>query len=589
MAISNPKFKITSPKRTSFFEAANLKHCESIEEVVEVLLENRGIKTKKDKEEFFNPKISDVTPDSVGISAEDLKKAVVRIKKAIENNEQIVVYGDYDVDGICASTILWETLYSLGAKVLPYIPHRIDEGYGLSIKGILNLKSQITNPKLIITVDNGIVAKEAVEFAKKEGIDVIITDHHTVDKEKPKAVAIVHTTKLCGAGVAYLLAQAIINDQPARNASISVAGGSSMINHLELAAIATVADMVPAIGANRAILKEGLRKLNTTKRIGLLAIFSEAGISSQKQIGTYEIGFIIGPRINAMGRMDLAIDSLRLLCTNDKARARALAQKLGETNKDRQELTRETVDLAISKIKSQKSKIGNLIFVSDKDYQQGVIGLVAGKLVEEFYKPSIVVSVGKEFSKASARSVKGFNITDFIRTASDMLVNVGGHPMAAGFTVETSKLKELQEKLEKLGEELITKEHLKKITKIDCEIPLSLVSFELSDELQKMEPFGMGNPTPVFSSKAIINDIRLVGQDGKHLKLKLKSSIINHPVSLAGRQSPITSFDGIAFGMGEKSKELSIGDEVNIAYVLEQDEWNGNKKLQLRIRDLSIK
>jgi len=568
-----------------------------IKDVIDILLENRGINSKKEKEEFFNPQLSEVTTSSVGISAEDLKKAVVRIKKAIENNEQIVVYGDYDVDGICATAILWETLNQSGAKVLPYIPHRIDEGYGLSEKGISNLKSptrlasesvagrQIPNPKLIITVDNGIVAKEAVEFAKKEGIDVIITDHHTLDGEKPKALAVVHTTKLCGAGVAWALAHEFKVQSASRRTKFKVEED----DHLELVAIATVADMVPVIGANRAILKEGLKKLNTTKRIGLLAIFNEAGISSQKQIGTYEIGFIIGPRINAMGRMDLAIDSLRLLCTKDKVRAGALAQKLGETNKNRQELTRETVDLAISNIKSQKSKIGNLIFVSDKDYQQGVIGLVAGKLVEEFYKPSIVVSVGKEFSKASARSVKGFNITDFIRNASDLLVNVGGHPMAAGFTVETSKLKELQEKLEKLGEELITKEHLKKITKIDCEIPLSLVSFELSDEIRKLEPFGMVNPTPVFSSKVVVDDIRLVGNDGKHLKLKLKSSIINHPASPAGGQSSIISFDAIWFGGGERSKDLSIGNEVNIAYALEQDEWNGNKKLQLRIRDLSIK
>lgn len=568
MAISNIKTKTPSSKRTN---VPNLRLCKSIDEVVEILLENRGIKTKKEKEIFFNPKISDITPDSLGVSIKDLKKAVARIKKATDDKEQIVVYGDYDVDGICASAILWETLSELGAKVLPYIPHRVNEGYGLSIKGIQNLKFKIENVKLIITVDNGIVAKEAVEFANKEGIDVIITDHHTVDKEKPKALAIVHTTKLCGAGVSWLLSQQFKTQDPEFRIEED--------NHLELVAIATIADMVPVIGANRALLKVGLKKLRVTKRIGLLAIFNEAGISSQKQIGTYEIGFIIGPRINATGRMELAMDSLRLICTKDKARAIILAQKLGQTNRDRQQLTRETAEFTISSIKSQKSKTGNLIFVSSETYQQGVIGLVAGKLVEEFYRPSIVVSIGKEFSKASARSVKGFNITEFMRLATDLLVNIGGHPMAGGFTVKTSKLKELQEKLEKLGEELITKDHLKKVSKIDCRIPLSLVSFGLCDELQKIEPFGMGNPTPVFSSKVIIEETRLVGENGKHLKLKLRE------LSTSNKQEAMC-LEGIAFNQGEKSKELLIGDEITITYSLEQNEWNGNKKLQLRIKEL---
>ncbi|MBI2431192.1 MAG: DHH family phosphoesterase, partial [Candidatus Levybacteria bacterium] len=382
--------------------------------ILDLLLQNRGIKTKKEIEEFLHPKLESVTTKTVGVDQKQLKIAVKRIQKAIEDKEQIVVFGDYDVDGICGAAILWETLYALGASVIPYIPHRVDEGYGLSKTGISNIQSQMSNVKLIITVDNGIVANDAVEFAKREGIDVIITDHHVPGKKLPKAHAIVHTTKLCGTAVAYLLAQEF----------------KILEDHLGLVALATVADLVPLTGANRTLLTYGLNILQKTKRTGIMAICSEAGID-QRTIGTYEIGHVIAPRLNAMGRLEYAMDSLRLLCTKDQQRAKLLAEKLGSTNRERQELTLETVLHATSGIRNQESGIRKkLLFISHESYQQGVIGLVAGKLVEEFYRPAIVVSKGEKVSKASARSVHGFNIIEFIRLASEHLVDVGGHPMA---------------------------------------------------------------------------------------------------------------------------------------------------------------
>jgi len=614
------KYKILniSPR----FGEAGKDQIKKIEDVTRIILENRGLKTKKEIEEFLNPRLEKVTAESVGIDSKQLKIAISRIQKAIKNKEKIVVFGDYDVDGICGTAILWETLNSLGAEVMPYIPHRIEEGYGLSEAGIrsvilnlfqdhgssgsrsLEMLKQVQHDKkkkLIITVDNGIVANKAVDFANKNNIDVIITDHHVPSKKLPDAFAIVHTTKLCGAGVAWMLSNVILNSRGVmpnsfrhlntlKNKTLKQVQGDNnkqvqhdkeKENHLELVALATVADLVPLVGANRTLLKFGLEQLRKTQRIGLKEIFEESGIDQEK-IGVYEIGHIIAPRLNAMGRLDYAMDSLRLLCTNNKERARKLAQVLDSTNRERQTLTIETAEHAKLEVKSlasrrsgQKSKVKSLLFISHESYQQGVIGLVAGKLVEEFYKPAIVVSIGEKFSKASARSVSGFNIIEFIRSASELLVDAGGHPMAAGFTVETSKLLILQKTLEEKAEELLDEDKLTRTLKIDCEIPLSFINENLYDEIQKLSPFGMGNPEPTFiSRKVIIEDMRLVGRDGKHVKLKVKGEKLK------------VALGGIAFGMGEQSSKLHIGDKVDVAYTIDENIWNGNKSLQLKVKDL---
>lgn len=528
------------------------------EEIVKILLENRGIKTKKEIEDFLNPKLEAINAESVGIERAQLTKAIARIKLAIKNKEQIVVFGDYDVDGVMGSAILWEKLNSMGAKVMPYIPHRIDEGYGLSVKGIENLLSKIKNCKLIITVDNGIVANTAVDFVRQNKIDVIITDHHVKPKKLPNALAIVHTVKLCGAGVAWILSQEI---KKAKD------------NHLELVSLATVADLVPLKGANRILLKLGLEMLRKTKRIGLLELFKEAGLIKES-LGVYEIGHIIAPRLNAMGRLEYAMDSLRLICTTNFKRAKDLAQLLGNTNKERQDITLQTIMHAVEKIKNQKSQLKSLLFIVHESYEQGVIGLVAGKLVEEFYRPAIVISKGEKFSKASARSISGFNMIDFIRSASEFLVDAGGHPMAAGFTVETKKLPLLQKALEDKAQLLLNKDLLTRNLKIDLALPLSSITMNLYELLQELSPFGIGNPEPTFVSNGIIEDIRLVGSEGKHLKLK-----INDPKTGL-------KFGGIGFGLGENTENFHIGSKIDIAYVIAKDEWNGDKQLQLKIKDI---
>ena len=554
-------------------------HKSKVDEIVKILLKNRGLTNKKEIDRFLNPRLSGVTAKSVGINKNQLEKTIKRINKAIKKKEEVIVFGDYDVDGISGAAILWETLTEAGAKALPYIPHRLDEGYGLSKIGIDNLLLKNPKIKLIITVDNGIVASEAVEYANKKGIDIIITDHHVPSKNLPNAHAIFHTTKLCGAGVAWLLSQEILNSKFEILNKSQITNHESQTNqHLELVALATVADLVPLTEANRTLVKFGIEDLRKTKRLGLLALIKEAGIDKDL-IDIFEIGHVIAPRLNAMGRLEYAMDSLRLLCTKDLKRAEALTEKLGSTNKRRQELTISAFEHARLKITNLpagkaglKSQIPKLLFIAHESYQQGVIGLVAGRLVEEFYRPSIVLSIGEKYSKASARSIPGFNIIEFIRGASDLLVDAGGHPMAAGFTVETSKIAVLEKKFEELAVKLLDTEKLKRILNIDLEVLLSYINFEFYKKLQKLAPFGIGNPTPVFLSKNLtVEDMRLVGNDGLHLKLRVQKD---------GKY-----FDAIGFGLGDRANEIRIGDKIDLVYTIDEDRWNGNSRIQLKIKD----
>ncbi|HSD98982.1 MAG TPA: single-stranded-DNA-specific exonuclease RecJ [Patescibacteria group bacterium] len=546
------------------WEICNKSHISSlgsqkeIDQLISILLENRGLKTKKDQDTFLHPDIATVTPESIGIDKKHVTKTLQRIQKAIDNDEEIIIFGDYDVDGIAGTAILWETLNHKKAKVLPYIPSRIGEGYGLSVKSIENILQQYPRTKLIITVDNGIVANSAVDFANKNGIDVIITDHHLPSSILPKAQAIFHSTKLCGTGVAWVLSRLVDNFDN---------------DHLALVALATVADLVPLQNANRAVLVAGLEILHATKRPGIAALCEEAKIE-QAAIGVYEIGHMLGPRINAMGRISHAMDSLRLLCTKDRLKAKVLAEKLGLTNTDRQELTRDLSLYAITKAKNKKDR---LLFLSDKKYDEGVIGLVAGKLVETYYRPSIVVAIGEKISKASARSVAGFNIIEFIRKAEHLLLNAGGHPMAAGFTVSTEKITLLENFLAEKIKDALSEGLLIRTLKIDCELPLSFVSQNVYDGLQQLSPFGMGNPEPCFVSKnVIIENVKTVGKDGLHLKLALRD------------EKKQVQMQAIAFGLGEMVKSLTTGKKVHIVYTVDENIWNNKKSLQLKIRDIQI-
>lgn len=522
------------------------------EDIIALLLANRGLTFKKDIEEFLHPPDPySMKPQDVDVETGALKKVIRRIQTAVQKKESVVVYADYDADGITAGAIMWETLYGLGARVMPYIPHRAEEGYGLSTKGIDAVREQF-DPMLIITVDHGITAKEKIAYAKKLGIDVIVTDHHVKPKSLPNCI-IVHTTKLSGAGVAWFVAKELARPDP-----------------VELAAIGTIADMVPLVGANRSIVKFGLEALNKTKRVGLEALMSDAGLT-KGLLKTYDVSHMIAPRLNAMGRIEHALDALRLLCTKKEEKARFLAQKLGLTNRERQKLTEETTLHARGQALSDQglTPVGKLIFIAHESYNQGVIGLVAGKLVEEFYRPAIVVAIGDGFSKASARSISGFNIVETIRKCSDILVDVGGHPMAAGFTVETKNIEKLKKRLEEIADRELDSEKLTRVLKIDAEISLDGITESLWKKIQDFAPFGFGNPEPVFATRGVtIEDARLVGKDGKHLKLR------------------IGNFNAIAFHLGNLYGQLKPDKLVDIAYTINLDTWNGNKRLQLKIKDV---
>ena len=539
---------------------------------MKILLKNRGLKTEKEVSEFLNPKNpADFTAKDLGIDEKEVKKAVGRIKKAIKNNEGIIVYGDYDADGICATAILWETLYELSGKsknILPYIPERVSEGYGLNCESISKIKDQRSNLGLIITVDHGITAAEKIKYASELGVDVIVCDHHQVGKEKPKCTAVIHTEKICAAAISWFLSKEIIKNFP--NCQLLIA------NYLDLVAIATIADLEPLVGINRSFVKFGLESLRKTTRCGLLAIFEEAGLKKE-EIDTYHVGYIIGPRLNAMGRMEHALESLRLLCTNSCDKAKDLAEKLGLTNKERQLLTEETVKQAKLLIAGIEGVLPKFLVVDSDQYEEGIIGLVAGKLVEEFHRPAVVISRGEKYSKASARSINGFNIIEAIRAQSDLLVDSGGHPMAAGFTIETVKINLLKQRLIKGAEKQITGEMLNKTLKIDMELPLPAVSLNLWEEIKKLQPFGLGNPEPSFSSKAMVKSFRTVGSDSKHLKLSL---------ALITNCSIANCFSAIAFNMGNLAEKLEIDQKVEIAYNLSLNIWNNTQNIELKIKDI---
>ncbi|MBU0997946.1 single-stranded-DNA-specific exonuclease RecJ [Patescibacteria group bacterium] len=528
--------------------------------IVEILLKNRGIKTSDQKKEFLNPvSPKKLTLDRLGISKKDIKKSLERLKTALKNKEKIIIYGDYDADGITGTAVLWETLFDLGFDVWPHIPERFSEGYGVNFESVKILKDKFPNLGVLITVDNGIVAGKEIEKIKKIGIDVIVTDHHKKGKTTLKSFSIVHTTKISGSGVAWIFSREI---QKYFTKKID------LDKRLDLVAIGTIADQVPLTGANRSFVKWGLQKLNETKRPGLISLFKEAGLK-EGEIGTYEVGYIIAPRINAMGRIEHGIDSLRILCTKSIKRSVKLAKILRNVNIKRQKIVDEVVIHARKMIsKTDSSKV---LILAHESYHEGVIGLAASRLVEQFYKPAIVIFKGKKISKASARSISGFNIIDAIKKLDHLLQDGGGHPMAAGFSLFTSDIENFKKEFISIAKKSITEEMLAKKIKIDMILNFSDFSLELIDDIGKLEPFGIGNPHPIFFTEDVeILELKTVGKENKHLKLVLKK---NDKV-----------IDAIAFYLGDLYPKFSKDKKIKVVYSLEKNLWDGREKIQMKIR-----
>ncbi len=497
----------------------------------------------------------------------DMHLAVARLYRALLSGENIAVYGDFDADGITGTALLVQGLSSLGVKVTPYIPHRLTEGYGLKVAALENLHRQ--GISLVITVDCGITALAEVKKAKRLGLDIIITDHHTPLPEIPPAIAIINAkradsnypfSELTGAGVAIKLLQALFQ---------GIGKERQLDELLDLVAVGTIADMAPLSGENRYLVKEGLKLINTTPRLGIREIISQAGLSLGS-LDAESISWIIAPRLNAAGRLAHAITSYKLLMTDSIQEARGLAIWLEQKNAERQRLTTNVLAKAREQILAQG--ISPLLIASDSDYPVGIVGLVASRLAEEFYRPAIVIRTGEKISSGSCRSIPEFNIILALNQCSRLLSQFGGHSQAAGFTLPTSNLARLKQHLSQLAAEQLAGVELRPQLDIDAEVTLPELSGDTFHTIQQLAPFGRGNPAPTFlSRKTEVIDCHTMGDNGEHLRLKLKQGGI--------------VWDGVAFRLGDHLAEVS--PRLDIVFNLEVDRWGGAERLRLNILDFA--
>jgi single-stranded-DNA-specific exonuclease len=521
----------------------------------EKLLKIRGV---TNREAFLHPQPIHSIHD-----LKDLEKAAQRIRTAIEQQERILIVGDYDADGVTASVILYKVLKFLEAEVSVRLPNRVKHGYGLNAEFIREAKE--LGVKLIITVDNGISAKREVELANQLGIDVVITDHHLPPSELPPAFAIVNPRQsdcayaykdLAGAGVAYFLALSLAGEklpQDLRDELVS------------FAAIGTLADVCPLTGENRAIVSEGLQKITKTKNVGLRRILENARI--EKEVTAEDIGFRIAPRLNAAGRLEDAIIAFHALSNGG---GKEFADQLEKLNIERQKITgsvSDEVEERLGEITDEK-----ILIASSSNWQQGIIGLTAGKLAEKYYRPVILMSEVNGVFTGSCRSpLPEFNITAALNEVSDLLETFGGHRAAAGFTLLEKNRAEFQQRMEKIAKRELGEVNLTPTLLLDTEILEEELIFDLLREVAQLSPFGMGNPEPIlFWEKALLGEIRAVGNGSKHLQIKLGKSKI----------------PAIGFGIGDLIEELKQRKEIDLAFSLSENEWNGKKTLQLRIVDL---
>ena len=503
-----------------------------------------------------------------------IDRALARIRTAIKRKELVVVYGDFDADGVTSTVLLVQALKALGANVHPYIPHRVDEGYGLNSEALLKLARR--GVKLVITVDCGIRSVQEVEDGKAYGLDLIITDHHSVGAEIPDALAVINPKlddcaysedMLAGVGVAYRLAEALLTIEAGSGRGLPLLAASDL---LDLVAIGTVADLVPMNRAeNRMLVKRGLGVINRTQRPGLRALINVAGLKAGG-VGAINIGFGIGPRINAAGRLDSAMLAYDLLSTTDEAKADELAMRVHSLNTERQEITRATQEMIREQL--EDATLLPLIFASDRNFKPGIVGLVAGRLAEEFFRPAIVMEEGDDESRASCRSIPQFDITHALDECAALLVRHGGHAQAAGFTVRNENVVALRDKLMTIAHTALDGQDLAPTIEVDMELSADLISMELAAELEKMEPTGHGNSPPIFMTRHLrVQDSRTVGRNENHLKLKLARP----------GDAPL---DAIGFNLGEWSGH--VPNYIDVAYQLEINEWNGNRSAQLNLLDV---
>jgi len=555
--------KWTIPK---FPPADVRKSLRSFNKIEQQILFNRGYLTEASVKEFLDPGAF-IEADPYLIL--EMDEAVSRINIALAEDQEITIYGDYDADGVTATALLAEALREVGACVSVYFPDRFAEGYGLNHQAVERIAA--SDAKLLITVDCGVRAIEEVAHATKLGLDVIITDHHIQGEVVPEALALLNPHRanttypyegLAGVGVAYKLAQAIFRDKGLPSSKEKAL--------LDFVAIGTVADMVPLTGENRALVKRGLDVLNASPRIGLKALINVSGYR-EGGIDSSSIGFGLGPRLNAAGRVLSALTAYELLVATKPQTASDIAKELEQLNTKRKQLTLDVVERAVKTFKG--SDIESILLVAESDFHEGVVGLAASRICDEYYRPAIVGKVGESHTRASARSIPGFHITAALEKCSDLLDRFGGHEAAAGFSVRNENFQALQKRLVAIAEQEMGDEELIPALAIDSKAEFDELGESIMKFIDLLQPCGQGNKWPIFCTEQVqVRDSRLVGADKTHLKMTLLKSSI--------------SFDAIAFRMGDIIKRLP--EYIDIAYRLERNSYLGYESLQLNIVDIQF-
>ena len=547
--------------------------------VAQILL-NRGIHDPAVARVFLEAKLKQLHDPELLPGAVEASK---RIVKAIREKRKIVVYGDYDVDGVCATSILWTCLKLAGAtEPAYYIPHRLEEGYGVNADAIRKIVTELGG-SMIITVDCGISAVHEAKLARELGVEFIITDHHTPGDVLPEADAIVHPRvgetaypcpDLCGAAVAFKLAWLICKTfGDGKKASPMLR--DFLLRSLGMVALATVADVVPLTGENRILVRHGLLQIENDPSAGIHALLEVSGSLGNRKLNTGTVGFGLGPRINAAGRLERAMRAVELLTTDDNDIAITIAQELDAFNLERREVEDRIVREAMEMVRASGGSTDHgAVVVGKQGWHAGVVGIVASRLVETFHRPAIVIALNEEYGQGSARSIPGFNLHDAIKACSSGLTAFGGHAAAAGLKLPLDHFQAFADAFDLHCKSVLTPEMLQKVITIDAEVPLASLTTKIVDELDLLEPFGIGNPRPVLAASQVrvVGEPRVVGPRKNHLQIRF------------GQGDTITK--AVAWNMAERWKTLRSNDVCSIAFVPSINEWNGRRDVQLEIKDL---
>jgi single-stranded-DNA-specific exonuclease len=530
------------------------------------LLACRGFAVPSDAMLYLRPRLDQL--HEPGCLA-DLDRAVERLVRALRENETILVHGDYDVDGICSTTIMVRALRAAGGNAIPFIPRRLEDGYDLTDAGVR--AAQQAGATLVVTCDCGTSAIGPIGQLQSGGIDVIVTDHHLPGGPLPPAYAVLNPRRhdctspdkdLAAVGVAFKLALALTQ---------AVGGNQNLVyGMLDLVALATIADVAPLRGENRVFVRYGLKLLNDQPRPGIRAMVRAAGLD-KKPLTSGRIGFILAPRLNAAGRMGSALRGVELLMTTTDQQANLIARELEELNVARQELDRSTLDRAREMVQRLDLSSTYGIVLAEQGWHAGVIGIVASRIVEEFGRPTVLIALDGDQGKGSGRSIGAFDLHRGLTQCSDLLLRFGGHRVAAGVTIAAERIPEFAERFNRVASSQLTEQDLVPELRVDLEIPFDQIDGDLEMLLRYMEPCGAGNPSPLLVSRGVtlLAAPRVIGKDG----LKLSLGADGHELVALG------------WGMAVRAKELTTGQTIDVAFRLERDEWNGESRLQARIAD----